>query len=106
MPLTEEDIKRIESLGYSRNDFAIKVDGVYRLRNVNGRCFFLSRDNRCRIYDHRPIGCRIYPVIYDLEKGVVVDEICPKRDEIHEEDLKKVEPVLKELLRKIYGLKV
>ncbi|MDI9645112.1 MAG: YkgJ family cysteine cluster protein [Archaeoglobales archaeon] len=40
MPLTEEDIKRIESLGYSRKDFAIKIDGIFRLRNINGRCIF------------------------------------------------------------------
>jgi len=105
MPLTEEDIERIESLGYDRRDFTIKIDGIYRLRNVNGKCFFLE-GRRCKIYEHRPLGCRIYPVVLDLEKGAVVDEFCPKRYEVSEEDIKRIEPILKELVRKIYGLKV
>ena len=103
MPLTLEDIERIESLGYSRRDFAIKVGGIYRLRNVNGRCYFLGKDNRCRIYENRPLGCRIYPVVLDSNGKAIVDDLCPKRDEIKSEDLKRVEPILKELVRKIYG---
>ena len=106
MPLTEEDIKRIESLGYDRRDFTVKIDGIYRLRNVNGRCFFLDEDNRCKIYEYRPLGCRIYPIVLDLERGVVVDELCPKRDEVGKEDIRWVEPILRELVRRIYGLKV
>lgn len=103
MPLTEEDVERIESLGYSRRDFAVKVNGIYRLRNVNGKCYFLDDENRCKIYDFRPIGCRIYPVILDLEGGAIVDDICPRRDEINVEEVKRVELILKEIVRKIYG---
>ncbi len=103
MPLTLEDVERIESLGYSRRDFAVKVGRIYRLRNVNGRCYFLSEDNKCRIYENRPLGCRIYPVVLDLNGKAIVDDLCPKRDEIRSEDLKRVEPILKELVRKIYG---
>jgi len=106
MPLTEEDIKRIESLGYDRRDFTVKIDGIYRLRNVNGRCFFLDEDNRCKIYEYRPLGCRIYPIVLDLERGAVVDDLCPKKNEIREEDIRRVEPILRELVRRIYGLKV
>ena len=106
MPLTEEDIKRIESLGYDRRDFTVKIDGIYRLRNVNGRCFFLDEDNRCKIYEYRPLGCRIYPIVLDLERGAVVDDLCPKKNEIREEDIRRVEPFLRELVRRIYGLKV
>jgi Fe-S-cluster containining protein len=106
MPLTEEDIKRIESLGYDRRDFTVKIDGIYRLRNVNGKCFFLDEDNRCKIYEYRPLGCRIYPIVLDLERGAVVDDLCPKKNEIREEDIRRVEPILRELVRRIYGLKV
>ncbi len=27
-----------------------------------GRCRYLTQDNRCGIYEHRPLVCRIYPV--------------------------------------------
>ena len=104
MPLTEEDIKRIEKLGYRRQDFAVKVDGIYRLRNVNGKCYFLDESNRCRIYEHRPIGCRIYPVILDVNSNrAVVDDLCPMKDTISEEDIKAVEPILRKLVREIYS---
>jgi len=106
MPLTMEDIARIESLGYSRNDFAIKIGSIYRLRNVEGKCYFLSEDNRCKIYENRPLGCRIYPVVFDLERGVILDDLCPKKDEVSIEEVKRIEPILKHLVRKIYGLKV
>lgn len=107
MPLTEEDIERIESIGYNRRDFTIKIDGIYRLRNVNGKCFFLDENNRCKIYEHRPLGCRIYPLVLDLDRGVVVvDKLCPKGDEVSEENIRRAEPILRELVRKIYGLKV
>ncbi|WP_457550800.1 YkgJ family cysteine cluster protein [Archaeoglobus sp.] len=103
MPLTEEDIARIEKLGFKREDFTIKVNGIYRLRNVNGKCFFLDEDNRCKIYDYRPLGCRIYPAVLDENCRVVVDDLCPKKHEIRKEDLKKVKPILKRLVREIYG---
>ena len=31
------------------------------LRHMRGGCRFLGRDDRCSIYDHRPLGCRIFP---------------------------------------------
>ncbi len=104
MPLTEEDIERIERLGFKRKEFVVEVDGIPRLRNVGGKCFFLDEFNRCRIYENRPIGCRIYPVVLDLESGrAVVDDLCPKKDSVREEDLRKAEVILKELVRKIYS---
>ena len=81
MPLTENDIARIEAIGYSRSDFAVKDGRIFRLRNVNGKCFFLDSKNRCKIYNHRPEGCRLYPAVYD-GKGVTVDKFCPKWKEV------------------------
>ncbi len=107
MPLTEEDIERIEKLGFKREEFVVEVDGIPRLRNVEGKCFFLDESNRCRIYENRPIGCRIYPVVLDLESGrAMVDDICPKKDSISERDLREAEVILKELVRKIYSLQL
>jgi Fe-S-cluster containining protein len=31
------------------------------LRHRRGGCQFLGKDNRCNIYDSRPLGCRIFP---------------------------------------------
>jgi len=37
-------------------------DGVTGIRlGVDGRCPFLGRDNRCRVYPVRPRQCRTYP---------------------------------------------
>jgi Fe-S-cluster containining protein len=63
----------------------------------------LDEDNKCKIYDYRPLGCRIYPAVLDENCRVVVDDLCPKKHEIHKEDLKKVEPILKRLVKEIYG---
>jgi len=34
---------------------------VMVLRHRRGGCPFLGEDNRCKIYDSRPLGCRIFP---------------------------------------------
>ena len=99
MLLTEEDERRIESLGYRKEEFSVVVDGVRRLRNVNGKCFFLE-NNMCRIYEHRPEGCRLYPAVYN-GRDIIVDKFCPKWREIKitESDKK----ALLKLIKKIYG---
>ena len=80
MLLCEEDIKKIENLGYSRDEFTyIDDDGFVRLKNINGHCIFLDpHSNLCLIYPNRPIGCRLYPVVYNLDKNkCIVDKLCP-----------------------------
>ena len=103
MPLTKEDVERIERLGFKREEFTVEVDGILRLRNLNGRCVFLDNDNRCKIYDHRPLGCKIYPAILDESCRVVVDDKCPRKHEVSKRDLRKVKKLLKKLVREIYG---
>ncbi len=100
MPLTEDDIKRIKSRGYPEWYFVV-WDDVPRLRNVEGKCVFLKEDGSCSIYEDRPLGCRLYPLVYDPEKGAVLDNLCPKRDEVtyDESDVK----ALLSLIREIYG---
>jgi Fe-S-cluster containining protein len=63
--------------GFSR----LNEEGVPQLLNVHGHCVFL-RDGRCAVYEHRPEGCRLYPLILDLETDEVVrDDFCPWREE-------------------------
>ena len=34
---------------------------VMVLRHEGGDCRYLDSDDRCTIYNHRPLGCRIFP---------------------------------------------
>ncbi|RLG40132.1 MAG: YkgJ family cysteine cluster protein [Thermoproteota archaeon] len=101
MILTEEDIRRLESLGYEREDFSEFRDGFIRLKNVDGRCFFL-KDGKCSIYEYRPLGCRAYPVIFDLSSGkCTLDELCPARQTVSEEELEEKCRLVKRVLKDI-----
>ena len=85
MPLTSEDIRRISSLGFKIEDFAVKIGKEWRLKNRNRKCYFLT-ENGCKIYDFRPEGCRLYPLVYDEESGKpILDELCPYREEFKPE---------------------
>lgn len=81
MPLSEDDVERIEGLGFKRDEFAADVDGWVRLKNAGGRCVF-NDGSGCRIYDGRPEGCRLYPVVYDEDKeDAALDHDCPFSEE-------------------------
>ncbi len=102
MPLTEEDIRRIEALGYRRGQFAVQRDGVWRLRNLNGKCFFLGDDGLCQIYEHRPMGCRLYPVIEVDGECSVDTEFCPYAHLVSKEELMWACPLVKKLNRMLF----
>ena len=78
MLLCSEDINKLEKKGYSKDSFLrFDKDGYALLRNHQGCCvFYNKKERRCSVYAYRPSGCRIYPVILDEDKGIVVDEIC------------------------------
>ena len=87
MELSSKDIKRLEETGYRLKEFAVIDDGVTRLRNVDGWCYFYNlTDKKCRIYRKRPLGCYLYPVVYLVNEGAVVDELCPMGQTISEQD--------------------
>jgi Fe-S-cluster containining protein len=79
MLLSNEDIERLEKRGYTRDSFVrFDQEGYAALLNVNGNCFFFdAKEVTCRERANRPQGCRIYPVMLDEDKGIVIDEICP-----------------------------
>jgi len=89
MELSSKDVERLEEAGYRREEFAVIDDGVIRLRNVDGWCYFYSlADKKCRVYKKRPLGCHLYPVVYLVNKGAVVDELCPMGQTILEQELR------------------
>ena len=84
MLLSADDIERVERKGYDR-DFFVRFDseGYATLRNNRGYCVFYDAEkSRCKVRAHRPLGCRIYPVIYDENKGITVDTICSSRNSV------------------------
>ena len=99
MPLTEEDLKRIEKLGFKRADFTVDTEGETHLRNMTKHCFFLE-DARCRIYENRPEGCRIYPLVYDVDSHkFIYDTVCPHSAEF--KATRENKDRLKRLIRKL-----
>lgn len=84
MPLTRADIERIAKFRKIKFDVFTKEseDGMTVLRNITfdkeNRCYFLNDNNKCSIYEIRPIGCRFYPLIWHLNKNkVIIDKDCP-----------------------------
>jgi Fe-S-cluster containining protein len=98
MLLSAEDIAQLEKRGYKK-EFFVRIDkaGYAVLRNRQGRCvFFDAEKRRCNVYAGRPSGCRVYPVIFDEDKGVVADTVCQARGTVTEkEKARKGKKVLK-----------
>ena len=69
------DIRRLQALGFNVKDFVVDRGGERKLKNKNGRCFFLT-DEGCSVYEDRPTGCRFYPMVLDDEGEVIVDPDC------------------------------
>lgn len=64
--LTQEDRRRMAKvLGMTTSAFTRKwcdqTDGVYHLKEADGpECVFLEQ-NRCKVYEGRPVQCRTWP---------------------------------------------
>lgn len=80
MPLSIEDINRITELGFPKDFFVVKRNGWLQLKNYHNRCVF-HNGKICSIYPNRPEGCKLYPIIYDMDAGCAIfDSECPHRD--------------------------
>ena len=90
MLLSKGDIERLEKVGFNREDFTVTdEEELIRLRNVGRWCYFYDpRDKKCQVYEDRPLGCLLYPVIYSIDEGVIVDELCPMKHSIFKHELK------------------
>jgi Fe-S-cluster containining protein len=84
MLLTNEDTKRLEKTGHDPHEFLwVNRQGYARLRNRKGYCYFYDTEKRrCKAYELRPQGCRLYPVICTMEDTIILDELCPKRNTV------------------------
>jgi len=82
MLLLDEDVKRITALGYDEHFFVETLEGFKTLKNSNaGRCVFHD-GTKCTIYENRPKGCKLYPIIFDVDYNKAVkDTFCPYREE-------------------------
>jgi Fe-S-cluster containining protein len=89
MELTHEDIDRLEDAGYRKDDFALLDEYFsYRLRNVDGVCFFYDRNRkRCSAYEARPLGCHLFPIVADAEGRIVVHDMCPAGASVQRDEL-------------------
>ncbi len=103
MLLANADIERLERKGYSK-EFFVRFDrtGYAKLRNRLGHCVFYDTEKqRCKVYRERPLGCRLYPVIYDEAEGIVADSICPARGNWNEKRIERKGKKVIKLLEKI-----
>jgi Fe-S-cluster containining protein len=103
MLLSKEDIARLEKKGY-RQKFFTRLDkaGYAKLRNRQGYCVFYNVEARCcTAYRARPSGCRVYPVIYDEDKGIVADTFCTGHETVTEQDKRRRGKRVISLLEKI-----
>ncbi|MFW6117845.1 MAG: YkgJ family cysteine cluster protein [Thermoproteota archaeon] len=103
MLLSQADIERLEGVRYDRKEFTrYDRQGYIRLRNQGGFCFFYDvTKSRCKVYEHRPWGCRIYPVMYSEEEGVVLDDLCPMKDTVSKTEIERKGKQVIELLQRI-----
>ncbi|OLS14007.1 MAG: hypothetical protein RBG13Loki_2403 [Promethearchaeota archaeon CR_4] len=86
MQLTLDDLTRIEaSMGKSWKEFS-RWDGNSNviLKNVNHHCIFFSpTDKSCTIYEIRPFGCQLYPVVLNpWSNRCSYDKDCPHPKQI------------------------
>ena len=90
MLLCKKDVKCLEKRGFSQSQFVnFDKNGYAVLKNRDGYCVFYDLKNRkCSIYEDRPAGCRVYPVILDEETGIILDDICQSRNTITIEEKK------------------
>ena len=88
IPLTEEDVLRIEQHGYELFQFLEETSPIIvksKIRKGNytkayilkkkpftNECVFLE-DNKCKIHDFKPIACRLYP--FSIRKSEVNENI-------------------------------
>lgn len=103
MELSSKDIRRLEKAGYRKEEFAqLDSEGIWRLRNSEGICCFLDPSSReCSVYELRPVGCSIYPVILNSDDVLLIDDACAAARTVDGGEKKKKGVLLRHQLRVI-----
>ena len=79
MLLSYHDIENIQKLGYDREFFVKEHNGWLQLKNNKDNCVF-HNNTYCTIYEQRPEGCTLYPVVYDNDNQCeILDSDCPQK---------------------------
>ncbi len=87
MPLTRTDVERLAGLGHDPAAFTLVEDGFTFLTNVEDRCYFLDHGGRCSVYEGRPEGCRLYPLVLSEDMADFrLDHLCPHRADVEPEE--------------------
>jgi len=105
MLLSETDIEKLEKTG-NRSKHFMRLDGqgYVKLRNRLGHCVFYDlKLKRCRVYSFRPLGCQVYPVIYSVEDGVIIDGLCPMSNSVSGKEFQRKGKTVVKLLETIDG---
>ncbi|WP_123538173.1 YkgJ family cysteine cluster protein [Halosimplex salinum] len=86
--LRPADVDTLEQCGVSE---AIHECGRRTRVDEDGSCTLLADDNHCRIYEDRPLDCRLFPVGFELDDRREVVHIvlvgCPLTEVLDEETL-------------------
>ena len=108
MELSSRDINTLEKSGHPRKKITVTdEDGITRLRNIDGRCYFYNHvEKRCQVYDIRPIGCYTYPVVYSADEEVIIDELCPMCKTVSDQEMIAKGRTLIKLLKTIEDEKI
>jgi uncharacterized protein len=83
MLLLDDDVRRISEQGYAEDFFStVTSEGFKLLKNSKeGRCVFHD-GTKCTIYDNRPKGCKLYPIVFNEDSmSAVRDNFCPFKEE-------------------------
>ena len=87
MPITQAEAALLSRrTGMKVSDFTWSNKGVLTLMNseVTKACMFLLTDSVekyapgiCSVYDIRPKGCQMYPMVLDANDVAIIDDGCP-----------------------------
>ncbi|MEZ0344948.1 MAG: YkgJ family cysteine cluster protein [Infirmifilum sp.] len=83
VPLLKSDLEKIEKALGDPHLYVEWIDGIPVLKRKNNACIFLDPETgKCRIYEFRPLACRLYPLIYAPGLWVFPDPLCPRSREV------------------------
>lgn len=62
--LRPADADRLDVLGHGD---AVAADAARTRTDADGDCVLLDDDGRCRVYEDRPLDCRLFPLGFELD---------------------------------------